>query len=72
MSSTTDIDQEAVQPRHKRRTAFDVSLIVGIVLIVIFLGLFVFEFSRILTMTGKVDHTPPVQLEESASGHHTS
>lgn len=76
MKPTTDIDladQKPVGVEAQQRSAYDSSLIVGITLIVLFLGLFVVEFTRILTLTGKVIHTRPASLQELAgSRSHSS
>ena len=70
MSSATDID--LVDDNHetsdrRRRTVSDTSLIAGIILIVMFLGFFVLEFSQILSIAGGVHHTVPVKNEHAAS-----
>lgn len=74
MNSATDANlskKETAVVEVKKRTAFDVSLILGIVAIGIFLGLFILEFSRILSFTGEVDHIPPTnKLSESAAVWH--
>ena len=76
MTSATDIeliDQKPSPIEVKKRSVINSSLILGIVLIALFLGLFVLEFSRILTLTGKVNHSVPVlRLNESAGFLHHS
>ena len=69
MKSTNNIDlvaQKTPVVEAQQRSAYDSSLIIGITLIVIFLGLFVVEFTRILTLTGNVIHTHPASLQELA------
>ena len=53
-----DRDTTASNPRNRRN--LDLSLVVGVVAISVFLVLFVIEFSRILAVTGRVDHVSPV------------
>ncbi len=75
MSSATDIDlvdQKPAAINPKKRSAYNSSLILGIALIVTFLGLFVIEFTRILTLTGRVNHAVPNQLHELAEHHYHS
>ena len=74
MSSATDIDlvdDHHETPNRRRRTVSDTSLIAGIVLIVMFLGFFVLEFSQILSIAGGVHHTVPVKIEQASkpTGH---
>lgn len=77
MNSATDIPMisaDSSQPRAKKRSRLDLPLVVGIVLIAIFLGLFIIEFSRILSMAGEVKHMPPKPLlnESSAAWRQSS
>ncbi len=46
--------------------SIDSLLVIGIVAIAIFLSLFVFEFSRILKLAGKVNHASPARFYEPA------
>lgn len=43
----------------------DSSLVFGIVAIALLLSLFVFEFSRILRLAGKVNHESPIRSYEA-------
>jgi hypothetical protein len=74
--SSTDInliDRKPSPMEVKKRSVIGSSLIVGIVLIALFLALFVLEFSRILTLTGKVNRTAPAtRLNESGVVRHHS
>lgn len=75
MSSQTDYslsDGEAKKSLAKRRATYDASITIGIIVIALFLGLFVLEFTRILKMTEQASHSVPVKLESSASGEHRS
>ena len=76
MTSATKInliEQHLLTAEAKKRSTFNVSLILGIVLIGVFLGLFVLEFSRILSLTGRVNHAPAaLSLNETATTWHRS
>lgn len=77
MTSTTDVELISSKPtatKSRKRSAFDWSLIFGIVLIGLFLCLFVLEFSRILSLTGRVNHTTTAMpiIEKVATGHHST
>lgn len=71
MTSATEINlipQHSLPAEVQRRATFNKSLLLGIVLIAVFLGLFVLEFTRILSLTGKVDHAPPAtRLKQAVS-----
>lgn len=75
MSSATDINlidssSNTAIVRRRNRVRYNLSLIVGIVLITLFLVLFVLEFSKILELTGRVDHGSPVKaIEVPADGN---
>lgn len=61
MNSATNIESIKNKPEvreSKKRSTIDVSLFLGILLIAVFLGLFILEFSRILSLTGEVNHAP--------------
>lgn len=65
MSSATDIefaDHDEESERRRRRVR-DTTLVAGIVLIALFLGVFVLEFSQILSIAGKVEHVVPIDAE---------
>ena len=69
MSSATEID--LVDDGHhdsgrRRRVVTDSSLIVGIILIAMFLGFFVLEFSQILSIAGSVHHVVPARDQHAA------
>jgi|GEM_PF-3674767 len=76
MTSTTNIElvnSKPAEPKSRKRTAFDWSLIFGIVLIALFVCLFVLEFSRILSLTGRVNHTTTAMpVHETAPAGHPS
>lgn len=76
MTNTTNIDSVTTKPTvvKSRRSAFDWSLIFGIGLIALFVCLFALEFSNILSLHGRVNHTStamPVQ-ETAPTGNHST
>lgn len=74
MSSATDIDH--VDDDHESsdcrgRTVSHSSLLAGIILIVMFLGLFVLEFSQILSIAGNVHHIVPGKIQQAGKAPET-
>lgn len=55
------------ESRSNSSSILDKSLIIGIVLIALFLGVFMFEFSNILMLEGRVEHSLPVQKDRQTS-----
>ena len=60
-------DQRGAADDLRKRRTFNLSLVLGIVGIALFVALFVIEFSRILSATGRVNHTLPTKASPSKS-----
>ena len=68
MSSVSSLKRGGSKPvtmKSKQQMKHDSLLVLGISLIVIFLGVFIFELSHLLTVTGAVNHVAPLQLMKS-------
>jgi hypothetical protein len=55
MTIGSNQDSTLARKATPKRRKLDLSLIIGVVLILLFISLFVLEFSRILSMAGKVE-----------------